>query len=172
MAQTRRPGSKLDAAVGSLVFLALAPGMVAGVVPWIISRWRVADYPGAVFLRPLGVVLLMAGLAVLVEAFARYALEGRGTPAPIYPTEHLIVGGTYRFVRNPMYLAVEALIVGQALALGAFNLIVYAAMFAVAFHLFVVWVEEPTLRRSFPKSYRKYSGAVGRWVPRLTPWRP
>jgi protein-S-isoprenylcysteine O-methyltransferase Ste14 len=172
MAPNQRRPRKRDAALGSLVFLFAAPGMVGGVVPWIISRWRVRDYEGAAFFRLLGIVLILFGLAVLIEAFGRFALQGRGTPAPIYPTDRLVVGGTYRFVRNPMYIAVESLILGQAAYFGSSDLIIYGAIIAVAFHLFVVWVEEPTLRRSFPADYRRYSSAVHRWVPRLTPWRP
>jgi len=170
MATVSKSGARLDAAIGSLVFLLVAPGMVAGLVPWIISRWRLNGAPDAAPLRPIGLVLIALGMVVLLEAFARFALEGLGTPAPIYPTDRLIVRGSYRFVRNPMYLAVEALILGQAALFGAFDLVIYAAMIAVAFHLFVVLVEEPTLRRNFATDYRRYSANVHRWLPRLLPW--
>jgi protein-S-isoprenylcysteine O-methyltransferase Ste14 len=171
MATVTNDGTRRDALIGSVVFLFVAPGTVAGLVPWIITRWRLSAATEAAFLRPLGLTLIALGALALVEAFARFALEGLGTPAPIYPTDRLIVRGTYRFVRNPMYLAVEALILGQAALFNAFDLIIYAAMIAVAFHLFVVLVEEPTLRRNFPGDYRRYSANVHRWVPRLTPWR-
>jgi protein-S-isoprenylcysteine O-methyltransferase Ste14 len=162
--------TRLDAALGSLAFLFSAPGIVAGLVPWIITRWRVRDYPGDAFLRPLGIFAVVIGGVVLLEAFARFAMVGRGTPAPVYPTNRLIVGGTYRYVRNPIYLAVEAIILGEAAVLGTIDLVIYAAIIAVGFHLFVVLVEEPTLKRSFPKDYRRYAEHVRRWVPRLTPW--
>jgi protein-S-isoprenylcysteine O-methyltransferase Ste14 len=171
IATTKKRAARLDAIIGSLVFLVVAPGLVAGFVPWIISRWQVREFPGDAVFRPLGLALITVGALVLLEAFARFALEGFGTPAPVYPTDRLITRGAYRFVRNPMYLAVEALILGQAALFGVFDLVIYAAMIAVAFHLFVVWVEEPTLRRHFPADYRRYSANVHRWLPRFMPWR-
>ena len=123
-------------------------------------------------MRPLGAALAAVGAAVLLEAFVRFAWQGLGTPAPVYPTNRLIVRGTYRFVRNPMYLAVEAVILGQAAFFGSFELVIYAAMIAVAFYLFVILAEEPVLKRHFPGEYRRYAANVHRWLPRLTPWRP
>jgi protein-S-isoprenylcysteine O-methyltransferase Ste14 len=163
--------TRLDAVLGSLAFLFFAPGMVAGLVPWVITRWGLRDNPGDAFLRPLGIVAIVIGGLVVLEAFARFALVGRGTPAPVYPSTRLIVGGTYRYVRNPIYLAVEAIILGQAALFGTIDLVIYAAIIAVGFHLFVVLVEEPTLKRSFPKAYRRYAQHVHRWVPRLRPWK-
>jgi protein-S-isoprenylcysteine O-methyltransferase Ste14 len=122
--------------------------------------------------RWLGGALLLAGLAVLVDCFRRFALEGRGTPAPVAPTETLVVSGPYRHVRNPMYVAVLAVIAGQALLFGSVPLLVYTAVVWAAFHLFVLTYEEPTLRRRHGDSYRLYQRAVGRWWPRLTPWKP
>ena len=104
------------AAAGSLVFLALAPGVVAGLVPWLLSDWDSTDPPLA--LQLVGGALIAAGAAVLLTAFARFVIEGIGTPAPVAPTEHLVVGGLYRHVRNPMYVAVATTIVGQAALLG------------------------------------------------------
>ena len=115
---------------------------------------------------------MAAGAAVVLEAFARFALQGIGTPAPVFPTQHLVVQGSYRFVRNPMYVAVTALILGQALFLGDKHLLVYAIFPWLAAHLFVVLYEEPTLRKTFGEEYQAYSAHVPRWIPRLTPWRP
>jgi protein-S-isoprenylcysteine O-methyltransferase Ste14 len=93
---------KARAAVGSLVFLVLAPGVVAGVVPWWLTGWRVEDpLPYWLPLRVGGSILLVAGVVVLLHAFWRFVVEGLGTPAPVAPTEHLVVGGLYRYVRNP-----------------------------------------------------------------------
>src|SRR2546427_7033750 len=115
------------AAVGSLIFLVVAPGVVAGVVPWWLTHWRVREpLPHWAPVRVVGAVLIVGGAVVLLHAFARFVVEGVGTPAPIAPTENLVVGGLYRHVRNPMYVAVAATIVGQALALGQLSLLPYA----------------------------------------------
>src|SRR6478736_5379127 len=136
------------AALGSLVFFLLAPGIVAGVVPWLISRWQ-ADADVPLVLRAVGVALVAAGLVVVVVAFAQFVLEGRGTPAPIAPTERLVVGGLYRWVRNPMYLAVASIIAGQAVILASRGILVWLVVFGVTVWSFVTWYEEPTLRRRY-----------------------
>jgi protein-S-isoprenylcysteine O-methyltransferase Ste14 len=162
---------KARATAGSLVFLALVPGVVAGVIPWLLTGWRVEEpLPHWLPLRVAGLVLVTAGVIVLVEAFVRFVAEGSGTPAPISPTERLVVGGFYRYVRNPMYLAVGATIVGQALLLGQPVLLLYAAGYSVAVAAFVRWYEEPTLRGRFGEGYERYRRAVPRWRPRRRPW--
>ncbi|MFL6217388.1 MAG: methyltransferase family protein [Actinomycetes bacterium] len=164
---------RVRAAVGSAVFFALAPGVVAGVVPWWLTGWRARALPAWWLpLRVAGVVLLVAGAGVLVHAFARFVAEGFGTPAPVAPTRELVVGGLYRYVRNPMYLAVLAAIVGQALILGRLVLLPYAAVVAAAFAAFVHWYEEPTLAQQFGDRYQAYRRAVPGWWPRRHPWRP
>ncbi|MGC2164013.1 MAG: isoprenylcysteine carboxylmethyltransferase family protein [Silvibacterium sp.] len=158
--------------LGSAAFLIVAPGTVAGAVPWWISRWHVhAPFPGFTLLRVIGVLLIIAGVPVLLESFARFALQGMGTPAPVFPTEHLVVKGFYRFVRNPMYVSVLAVLIGQALFLGNIDILVYAAFAWLIAHLFVLGYEEPTLRKSFGAKYEAYRSHVPRWLPRLTPWR-
>src|SRR5690348_14110364 len=115
----------ITATAGSAAFLAIAPGVVAGLVPWWLTRWQPgADWPVPV--RITGAVLTGAGSAALLAAFAQFAIQGRGTPAPPAPTEQLVVRGPYRYVRNPMYLAVLATITGQALLLSRSGLLGYA----------------------------------------------
>ncbi|MGE5292389.1 MAG: methyltransferase family protein [Micromonosporaceae bacterium] len=160
----RRPA----AAVGSSVFMAVAPGTVAGLGPWLLTGWHAAHWWLPV--RVLGGVLLAAGAAVLVHAFARFVVEGLGTPAPVAPTEHLVVGGLYRYVRNPMYVAVVAAIIGQALLLGRPVLVVYGLLVAAGMWAFAKWYEEPTLLRRFGTEYERYHHAVPGWWPRLRPW--
>jgi protein-S-isoprenylcysteine O-methyltransferase Ste14 len=157
------------AAAGSAVFFAVAPGVVAGVIPWLLTGWEVRSPP--LGLQLAGGVLTIGGAAVLVHAFARFVREGLGTPAPIAPTEHLVVGGLYRHVRNPMYLAVLAAILGQALLLGQPGLLAYAALVATAFVSFVKLYEEPTLAGTFGAEYDAYRAAVPGWWPRLRPDR-
>jgi protein-S-isoprenylcysteine O-methyltransferase Ste14 len=159
------------AAGGSALFLAVAPGTFAGVIPWWITRWRFAS-PAAHWLpaRLVGAVLLAASGGFLIHAFARFVVDGIGTPAPIAPPEHLVVTGVYRYVRNPMYLAVTAAIAGQALLFGQLWLLAYAAVFLLVTVCFVRLYEEPTLARQFLGQYRAYHSAVPGWWPRRRPW--
>ena len=160
------------AILGSAIFLVIAPGIVAGYVPWLICRWHVeAPLLGIFSFRIVGVVLIAAGLPVLLDSFARFALQGLGTPAPIFPTQHLVVTGWFRYVRNPMYVAVVSLILGQGLFFGSISILEYGVAVLVGFYLFVLLYEEPTLRRSFGLEYDEYCANVPRWIPRLRPWR-
>ena len=118
---------KPSAAAGSALFFALAPGIVAGVMPYALTGWETGE-EWWLPLRVLGGVLTAAAAAVLVHAFARFVSEGLGTPAPVAPTEHLVVGGLYRYVRNVMYIAVTTAILGQALLLGQSVLLAYGAL--------------------------------------------
>jgi len=165
----RRP----TAAAGSALFFAIAPGVVAGLVPWWLTGWRVrGQLAHWAPVRVAGLILLIGGAVVLIQAFARFVAEGHGTPAPVAPTEHLVTGGLYRYVRNPMYLAVVAAITGQALALGQPVLLGYAAAVWVTVASFVRWYEEPALARQFGAQYRAYRRSVPAWLPRIRPWRP
>lgn len=160
---------RTTASLGSLLFLILAPGTVAGWLPFALTGWRMAPAPWP--LRALGVALIGAGAGLLIACFARFALVGRGTPAPIAPPDRLVVTGAYAHVRNPMYVAIVTLILGLAALLADLRLVGYAALVWVVSHAFVLAYEEPTLRRSFPDDYAAFFAAVPRWIPRLTPWR-
>jgi protein-S-isoprenylcysteine O-methyltransferase Ste14 len=163
---------KVFAVLGSAVFFVVAPGVVAGLAPWWISRRgaqsTILPWPA----RILGAVLITAGALALLDSFARFALQGSGTPAPVFPTRRLVVKGWYRYVRNPMYVAVVTVILGQSLLLGDARLLAYAALVWLAFHLFVVVYEEPALRAKYRGDYEQFSTSVPRWIPRPTPWRP
>lgn len=156
--------------LASGLFLFLAPGTVAGLVPWWITHWH-ADpplFPGAPL---LGWALLAIGALMLLECFFRFAWSGRGTPAPVAPTETLVTTGLYRFVRNPMYVAVLTLILAQALLFASAALLIYAAVIWIAFSTFVFFYEEPTLARTYGAQYDDYKRHVPPWLPRVTPWR-
>ena len=156
------------AAIGSAVFFALAPGVVVGVLPWWLTRWEAR--PAALPVRLIGGLLLMAALPVLVSAFVRFVRDGLGTPAPVAPTERLVVSGAYRYVRNPMYLAVIGAIVGEALLLGQTVLLGYGALVAFLMVSFVRLYEEPVLQQRYGEAYEAYRRAVPGWLPRLHPW--
>jgi len=160
------------AILGSAVFFVAAPAVVAGLIPWWITGWEFRpSLFGDALSHALGILLIIAGVAGLVDSFVRFPLQGRGTPAPIAPTEKLVVTGLYRYVRNPMYVTVVAVILGQALLFGDWRLLCYGAAVAIAFHVFVVMYEEPTLKRTLGKEYEEFRANVPRWIPRLTPWR-
>src|SRR5215472_7498112 len=162
---------KSTAAAGSAIFFAIAPGVVAGLVPWWLTGWRVrGPLTHWATVRVTGLVMLVAGAIVLIDAFARFVAEGHGPPAPAAPAGHLVIGGLYRYVRNPMYLAVVAAITGQALALGQPVLLGYAAAVWVTVASFVRWYEEPALSRQFGEQYQAYRRAVPAWRPRTRPW--
>ncbi len=158
------------ALIGSALFLIVAPGTMAGFVPWAISGWRLRSQNPA--LIGLGGLMIAGGLYILIECFARFALQGRGTPAPLAPPDRLVVSGPYRRVRNPMYVAVLALVLGQAALFTDVRLLVYGLGFWLVSHAFVVFFEEPSLRRAFPADYPAFAASVPRWLPRLRPWRP
>lgn len=161
---------RVRAWLGTIVFLFVAPGVVAGLIPRGITGWRVADWDG--WFWPVVIVaglVILGGVIVLLNAFVRFA-RADGTPAPPVPTAHLVVVGPYRFVRNPMYVAVLAIILGQALLFGSWATLVYAAIAFAAVFLFVRFYEEPTLEETYGDEYREYRGNVRAWIPRVRPW--
>jgi protein-S-isoprenylcysteine O-methyltransferase Ste14 len=161
---------RVRAWVGTIVFLLLAPGIVAVLIPWLITGWRTSWPSGWIWpIATVAAVLILSGIVVLLDAFVRFA-RADGTPAPPLPTAHLVVVGPYRFVRNPMYLAVLAIILGQALLFASWATVLYAAIAFLAVLLFVRFYEEPTLEQEYGDEYREYRRAVRGWIPRLRPW--
>ena len=163
---------KASAVVGSALFFVVAPFVLAGLIPWWMTRW---EFGPALFglevTRAVGVLFILIGLPGLVDSFARFALQGLGTPAPVAPTQNLVVTGLYRYVRNPIYVAVVAIMLGQAMLFGDWRVMVLGALFWLACHIFVDVYEEPTLQRTFGAEYESYRANVPRWIPRLSPWR-
>ena len=163
---------KTNAVLGSALFFAVAPTTVAGLVPWLITHWEFRPpFFDLDATRAVGVLLIVAGLPGLVDSFVRFALQGLGTPAPIAPTQNLVVTGLYRHVRNPIYFALVALILGQAVLFGDQRLLGYGVLMWLGFHAFVVGYEEPELVSTFGAEYEDFRANVPRWIPRLTPWR-
>jgi protein-S-isoprenylcysteine O-methyltransferase Ste14 len=153
------------AAVGSALFLVVGPGLLTVVGPWRLTGWHL--HQEFWLWRVAGAVLIAAGVPVLLHAYWRFVWEGFGTPAPIAPPQRLVVGGIYRYVRNPIYLALLATVVGEALLLGRPVLLIGALLLAVAVVAFVRLHEEPILRRRFGAEYEEYCRAVPGWWPRL-----
>lgn len=159
-----------SAIAGSIVFFLLAPCVVAGVAPWLLTDRYGDPLIQERFLIAFASLLILAAAAVLVHAFAKFALEGLGTPAPVAPTARLVIGGVYRHVRNPMYVAVLSIIAGQAMLFGSWAVAAYGLAVGAAMVAFVKSYEEPTLEARYGAEYDAYRRAVPGWLPRLTPW--
>ena len=149
----------------TLLFTVVVPGTVAVIVPRFLIRGFPTPTVGV--LPALGVVAIIVGACIYFRCAWEFAVRGLGTPAPIAPTKFLVVSGLHRYVRNPMYLGVALVILGEAALLRALHLAEYAAVMLLIAHLFVVFYEEPTLRRQFGESYEEYHHRVPRWVPRF-----
>ncbi|MDQ2697669.1 MAG: isoprenylcysteine carboxylmethyltransferase family protein [Actinomycetota bacterium] len=163
-------GTRVRAWLGTILFLFAAPGVVAGLIPWAISGYRMPWQPP--WISPVALaagLVILAGVVVLLDAFVRFA-RADGTPAPPAPTAHLVVVGPYRFVRNPMYVAVLAIILGQALLFASWATLLYAGVAFAAVALFVRFYEESTLEETYGEEYREYKRHVRGWIPRLRPW--
>ena len=152
-------------ALKSLLFLIVAPGMVAGYIPLVLLR-RGPQIETGIFAY-LAFPLWLIGGVILLWSFWNFLIQGRGTPAPIDPPKELVAVGFYRYVRNPMYVGVLAIIIGHFLWFGYWNLLVYAVIVFLAFNTFVTYYEEPTLKRNFGKSYEDYLQNVPRWIPKF-----
>ncbi len=112
--------------------------------------------------------MIVVGILIYLHtAFWGFAWTGVGTPAPIAPTKHLVIGGLHRYVRNPMYIGVGLVIGGQAWLFRSFPIAMYLGCFAVVVNLFVLLYEEPTLKRQFGEDYERYKARVPRWLPRI-----
>ncbi|MDA9443726.1 isoprenylcysteine carboxyl methyltransferase [Bradyrhizobium sp. CCBAU 51745] len=161
---------RVSAVLGSALFFLVAPCVLAGLIPWSMTRWEFGPaFLGVDLIRIVGVALIIAGVPGILDSFARFALEGLGTPAPIAPPQKLVVTGLYRYVRNPIYIAVVAVVFGQALLFGDWRLLWYGALLWLFFHVWVVMIEEPTLKQTFGTEYENFQTSVPRWIPRLPP---
>jgi protein-S-isoprenylcysteine O-methyltransferase Ste14 len=153
-------------ALRSLTFTILIPGMVAGIIPYFILS---AGGPSSVepfsLLQALSLVLGAAGAAILAWCIWDFAAKGGGTLAPIDPPKRLVVHGLYRYVRNPMYLGVLLLLLGETGLFRSLPLLQYTTAWFIIVQLIVVFYEEPTLRRRFGDSYERYYRSVHRWLP-------
>jgi len=164
---------KTRAILGSAVFFLVAPFTFGVLIPGWITHWEFRPaFFGLEATRLVGIALIVAGAPGLIDSFRRFALEGLGTPAPIAPPQKLVVTGLYRHVRNPMYVSVGSIVLGQALLFGDVRLLVLGALLWLICHVFVVAYEEPTLKRTFGPQYEAFRSHVPRWIPRPAPWRP
>ena len=158
--------SGLGLALRSLLWTLLLPGTVAGYLPWryygvgrLHARWNAPEFF-------LGLVVVGTGAALLLACIWEFARRGRGTLSPVDPPTELVARGLYRYVRNPMYLSVATILLGELLLAPSRGLLLYAAIVFALFNLAVICYEEPSLRRRFGASYQRYLREVPRWIPR------
>jgi protein-S-isoprenylcysteine O-methyltransferase Ste14 len=152
--------------LNTLLFTIVVPAAVAGWIPWRLHGNSAATSNPA--LRLLAFALMATGTAIYLHtAFWGFALRGRGTPAPIAPTKKLVVEGLHRYVRNPMYIGVATIVLGQAVLFRSWHVVEYLACVLVIVNFFVLFYEEPTLARQFGQEYEEYRRTVPRWIPKI-----
>lgn len=154
-------------AARSLLWTILLPGFFGGYVPWRYFGLDRVESDPANPVHVLGLICMVLGALLLAACIVEFARSGRGTLSPLDPPRRLVVRGLYRYVRNPMYLSVTTLVLGETLLTQSTALAAYLAVWFLAVNLFVIGYEEPTLRRMFGDSYDEYTKQVGRWIPRL-----
>jgi protein-S-isoprenylcysteine O-methyltransferase Ste14 len=159
-----------DAALASAAFFVVAPGTLAGLGPWLITRWEITESgAGWRVVQALGVLLIVVGIVPPVHAFVEFVRAG-GTPMPIAAPKRLVVTGFNRYIRNPMYAGLLLVVVGQAVLFGSLNVLLYGLVAWAVVASFVLIYEEPTLTRQFGTDYLAYKRNVRAWWPRLRPW--
>ncbi|WP_160143754.1 methyltransferase family protein [Chryseolinea soli] len=150
----------------NLFFTILQPGVVAGLIPFLLARKNFENaFAGSLQMYHYGGMLVcLVGMGVTLHCIANFAVHGRGTLSPADPTQRLVISGLYKFSRNPMYVGVMLMLVGEAIFTQSANLFVYGIGVFTAFNLFIVFREEPRLKKDFGTSYQEYCKTVRRWI--------
>ena len=157
-------------AIKTLVFTLLVPGSVTVLVPYLmlssgyeLYAWQIGP------LRFLGIIPLILGAGFYLRCAWDFTFTGGGTPAPFDPPRRFVANGLYRIVRNPMYVGVTLILTGEAIVFESATLLAYAAILGLGFHLFVIYYEEPILKKKFGETYEEYFRVVPRWIPKGLP---
>jgi protein-S-isoprenylcysteine O-methyltransferase Ste14 len=150
----------------NLFFTLLQPGVVAGLVPYLLlrSRWGVLMDTPFTILQYIGILLFATGLVIMLDCILRFALEGKGTLSPVDPTRELVASGLYRLSRNPMYVGVMTMLLGETVFSESVYFLIYSTLIFVLFHTFIIKIEEPRLRKDFGNAYEVYCKKVRRWI--------
>ncbi|HEX5111683.1 MAG TPA: isoprenylcysteine carboxylmethyltransferase family protein, partial [Saprospiraceae bacterium] len=150
----------------NLIFTILQPGLVAGLFPYLILGSRVKQIFSQYFGLPqyFGSIIFFIGLIIMIKTILQFALEGEGTLSPADPTRRLVVRGLYQYSRNPMYIGVMAMLIGEAVFFEGGGLWLYLLFVGIAFNIFILLVEEPRLKRDFGEEYEQYKQKVRRWL--------
>ncbi len=150
----------------NLLFTILQPGMVAGLIPfWLTGKsFREAFAQPFTFSHFSGIFIFTIGFILMLACIIDFAVQGRGTLSPADPTKKLVSTGLYRFSRNPMYIGVMMMLIGESIFFRLFVLAIYSLIIFTAFNIFIIYFEEPRLRKDFGDDYSKYMKAVRRWL--------
>lgn len=150
----------------NLFFTIVQPGVVAGLVPYLLLRYFGYEIvPTHLSTRHyIAATVLLGGFAIMTACILRFATEGKGTLSPLDPTKRLVINGLYRYSRNPMYVGVMAMLAGEAVFWWSIELAVYAVVILGVFNAFIMLHEEPRLRREFGPEFEDYTSRVGRWI--------
>jgi protein-S-isoprenylcysteine O-methyltransferase Ste14 len=159
------PPRALVPILNTILFTIFVPGTVAGYIPYRLADRFAHRSSGPV--EWLGLAVLALGAAIYFRCAWEFAVRGLGTPAPIAPTKFLVTTALHRYMRNPMYVGVALVIVGEAILFRSVRVLEYSVFMLSAAHTFVVLYEEPTLRRQFGESYEEYRRTVPRWIPKF-----
>lgn len=153
-------------ALKNILFVILQPGIVAGAVPYLLVRNRLSNLLNLPFqgYQYLALLLFLAGMTIVFHCVFRFFKDGLGTLSPVIPTKQLVISGLYKYSRNPMYIGVMLLLIGEVVFCTEVNLLIYAILVFIAFNLFVVFKEEPRLKRDFGEQYNNYKHRVRRWI--------
>ena len=151
--------------IKNILFFILQPGLVVGLIPYILVRHQLETILNADLntLSYLGILLIIIGLSITLYCVYRFIVDGRGTLSPAHRTKALVVKGLYKYSRNPMYVGMLSVLMGEVLFTGSWRLLVYTIAVGIAFHLFVIFIEEPRLTRDFKTDYLTYMNKVKRW---------
>ncbi len=154
--------------IRNLIFTILQPGIVAGLIPYLILGDKVND----IFVQQLfspelhnsGIIIFLIGLVIMLTCIINFAVKGKGTLSPADPTKKLVISGLYRFSRNPMYVGVTLILIGEAIFFQSVQLLIYSLLVFLAFNIFTILVEEPRLKKDFGEEYNRYCKKVSRWI--------
>lgn len=149
----------------SLLWVIICPGTVSMLLPWIILSWVGSGIQQWSRFQRSGMLLMVAGVCILLWCVYAFARQGKGTLSPVDPAKRLVISGLYRYTRNPMYVGVTVVLLGETLFFGSIPLLVYAGLVFLGFNLFIRLYEEPYLRQQFGEEYELYCKQVGRWLP-------
>jgi protein-S-isoprenylcysteine O-methyltransferase Ste14 len=153
-------------AIKTLLWSVFVPGTLTILVPYLMLSYSLELFRVRLSIfRFIGLIPIAAGALLYLWCAWDFTFTGKGTPAPFDPPKEIVLRGLYRYVRNPMYVAASLVLIGEAILFESVLILVYAAIVFSFFHLWVIFYEEPTLRRKFGESYEKYCLKVSRWIP-------